>query len=1125
MKKTVIHQFHSGSAYGDAVTNSMLLIRRMLLRFGFVSKIFVERVVPELKEDLVPHNKLKLKKDDILLVHHSMGHDLADWVMNLPGKKILVYHNITPEYFFPKDSPYRYYARLGREQLNAFLPVMDASICVSRLNADELKHLGYTNVKELPLLIDTDAIQNRKWDEALVSEASGFYTILFVGRVCPNKCQEDLITIALHLKTMLIRPFQLVLVGGYSEMDPYYIKLSALVRSAGLNDQVRFTGKIPDSELYGWYRAADLFLCMSEHEGFGVPLIEAMAFDVPVMAFKSSNVPYTLGNAGILVTQKDHRRLAALIKILSRDHAMQRALIQDQQRHAAHFTENRLSQQLYGFLEEQGIDVPEFEIRPHCHKSVPLQYQVEGPFESSYSLALVNREVALALDRKNPGKVGLFATEGPGDYEPDPAAIRSLPGVETLWKKGRKASRAGVVIRNLYPPRVADMDGRINLLYFAWEESMLPFEWTQSFNRHLDGLPVLSKFIKKILVDNGVHLPITAAGCGIDHIQQRGQEQISQGQISNLSPDVYKFLHISSCFPRKGADLLLEAFASTFTSKDDVGLVIKTFPNIHNTIEEQVKEIKKRFPDSPPIEIINKDLCASQIAGLYRQCDALVAPSRGEGFGLPMAEAMWHKLPVITTAYGGQSDFCTPDTSWLIDFTFQAAETHMDLFNSVWMEPDVEHLGKLMAQVRLAKQEQLKPRLDAALELIQRLFTWDQCADRLTALEQKICRTKPLCPQKIRLGWVSSWKAKCGIATYSKFLTDALPKEDFHIKIFASNSDNVSELDTADVFRCWTDCTGNVESLLAAMATANLDALVVQFSFAFFRADHLKKIISFAKEKGIVLIIFFHATKDVNLPGFQASLAPATDALATVDRLLVHGLEDLNRFKSRGIYKNTTVFPHGVFNRGQILPGGQISNLSLKSQTIIASYGFMLPHKGLEQLIQAFSVLRKTRSDVHLLMVNALYPDRVSDETKLRCSELIKQHRLHNCVTLITEFLEDEKSFALLDTAAMVVFPYQETAESASGAVRYGIATRRPVVCTPLEIFSDVRDIVHFLPGTSSGDIAAGIEHLFLNPDLLKNRQNLQERWLAAHSWDVLGKRLGGMVKGLCRERIDRGRI
>lgn len=1105
-KKKAIHQFHSGSAYGDAVTNSMLLIKRMLCRLGFVSEIYVEQVAPELERELQPYQALKPKPRDLILIHHSMGHDLVDWLVSLPCEKVLVYHNITPAHFFPEASPHRHYSILGREQLATLRPAMGAAISNSRLNRDELVNYGYTNVSEIPLLLTIDSLRGQPWDDALVAESSGVYRILFVGRVVPNKCQEDLIRIARHLKNMLDRPFELVLVGGYSEDDPYYLKLKSLIASFDLKACIRFTGKVSDRELYGWYRAVDLFVCMSEHEGFGVPLIEAMAFDLPVIAYKSSNIPNTMGGAGILVTEKDHKAIAALVTVLARDRALERVLVAHQGRRVADFREERLLGLLADFLADQGVEIP----RPPTLAPAPvdgngLSYQIEGPFETSYSLALVNRELAFALEDKNPGRVGLFATEGPGDYAPDPGAVRSIPGLGALWEKGGKGSRADVVVRNLYPPRVADMDGRINMLYFAWEESMLPPDWAESFNRHLDGLPVLSAFIQKVLVDNGVFVPSVAAGCGVDHLARLTPSPCP------LTVDAgFKFLHISSCFPRKGVDVMLKAFARTFTQNDDVCLVIKAFPNPHNTIREQVAETRAQFPHCPPIEIINRELTPEEIADLYRQCDALVAPSRGEGFGLPMAEAMWYGLPVITTAHGGQSDFCTDATSWPIDFSFQPARSHMDLFNSVWMEPDPGHLGQLMHEVFHAPPEQLEPRLTAARKRIESAFTWNRCADRMKSLEQRICATKPLARRKYRLGWISSWNCKCGIATYSKFLVDGLAKGDAEVTIFASQPDTTLAPDLPNVIRCWTDCRDEVDLLLEAMAAQPLDALVIQFNFAFFSIASLERIIQYTRDHGIVSILFFHSTADVQGPDATVSLGSVRNTLAKADRLLVHGVKDLNRLKSWGVYKNTAIFPHGVLSRpiSKALP-------RVKKRPIIASYGFMLPHKGLEQLIQAFAILHRSHPDLELLMVNALYPVDLSAETETRCRALIEQNSLGGSVTLVTDFLEDEESLALLDPAAMIVFPYQATEESSSAAVRWGLATHRPVVCTPLDIFSDVEQAVHSLPGTSPGEIAKGIGWLLEQPDLLNSRREIQDRWLAAHSWERLGKRLNGMIKGL----------
>jgi glycosyltransferase involved in cell wall biosynthesis len=310
------------------------------------------------------------------------------------------------------------------------------------------------------------------------------------------------------------------------------------------------------------------------------------------------------------------------------------------------------------------------------------------------------------------------------------------------------------------------------------------------------------------------------------------------------------------------------------------------------------------------------------------------------------------------------------------------------------------------------------------------------------------------------------------------------------------------------VLRCWTGRNGTIDDLLAAIETQNPDLLVIQFNFAFFTPDHLGQIIRAAVHRNRRVIVCFHATRDVDLPGLEASLASIAPTLARADRLLVHGIDDLNRFRSWGIWHNTVLFPHGVMaRRPRPLPSGR--------KTIIATYGFLLPHKGFEQLIMAFCRLKKRFRHLHLRMVNALYPDPVSEATLARCRHLIRQNRLHKDVTLVTEFLPDQDSLALLESADLIVFPYQDTAESASGAVRYGLATHRPVACTPLDIFDDVTDIVHRLPGTGPEDLAAGLSRLLTDPELRAAKHTAQARWISAHDWRILGTRLGGMIRGV----------
>ncbi|MGH9916577.1 MAG: hypothetical protein ACRD63_14965, partial [Pyrinomonadaceae bacterium] len=144
-KPKAIHQFHSGSAYGDAVTNGLFFTRQILCELGFSSEIYVEHIADEYRGQLNHYSKYVSSPDQVLLVHHSMGHDLTDWILSLSDVRILVYHNITPAHFFPDGSVFRKYSEIGREQLKIFGTHTAASICDSPYNAEELAKLNYQN--------------------------------------------------------------------------------------------------------------------------------------------------------------------------------------------------------------------------------------------------------------------------------------------------------------------------------------------------------------------------------------------------------------------------------------------------------------------------------------------------------------------------------------------------------------------------------------------------------------------------------------------------------------------------------------------------------------------------------------------------------------------------------------------------------------------------------------------------------------------------------------------------------------------------------------------------------------------------------------------------------------------
>ncbi|RQS08459.1 glycosyltransferase [Burkholderia sp. Bp8991] len=1117
-----IHQFHSGSAVADAVTNSMFMIQALLRELGFESDIFAEHVAPELTGSIRYFREYAESKEDVMLLHHSMGHDQDEWVMNLSCTTILIYHNITPESFFDERSPFRHYSAKGRAQLDAFREHFAAAIAVSDLNARELTERGYEKVTTIPLLIDAAKIRSAEWNDVLVQEQSQVMTVLFVGRISPNKAHRDLVEAAAQLRAMMPRPFQFVFVGGYGEEEPYYLELRQLIDELELGEIVRFAGKVPDADLYGWYRAASAFLCLSDHEGFGVPLIEAMTFDVPVIAYASSNIESTLGGAGLLIHDKHPQAVAALLRAVSEDRALRRAIVVEQRKRVRQFERPALLEQLQQFLRQHGIEIPQpIDTYPRTDGERPPRYQVEGPFETSYSLALTNRELAFALDRANPGEVGLFATEGPGDYAPDVRKISAIRGLPELAARGSKRSGADVVVRDLYPPRVHDMDGLYNFLHFAWEESELPAAWVGAFNEHLDGVAAISTFVAKVMRDNGYAGLIASVGNGVDHVA-RAERLEYRGPLGKG----FRFLHISSCFPRKSVDVLLDAFAKAFTTRDDVSLTIKTFPNPHNKVSAQIQALRRRYPDCPEIVLVEEDLNAGEIVDLYQRCHAFVAPSRGEGFGLPMGEAMWFGLPVITTAFGGQADFCTAETAWLVDFTFERAKTHLGLFDSVWAEPNVDSLVAQLKAVREATAETRAEKAERGRALLESRFTWDRCAERLMALEASVRRLEPGSARRMRLAWISSWNTKCGIATYSSFLVGGLDPAWFDVRILASRDPAVVIEDGPGVTRCWTDQRGRIDDLLAELDRCRPDAIMLQHNFGFFSMPSTSRIVEYANAHDIPIVITFHSTKDVDTPDYQASLSEIAGALRDADRLLVHSIDDLNRLRMLGLVDNATLFPHGVHARESSDRLACRTALNIPADApVIATYGFLLPHKGLEEIIEAFSMMSKELPQARLLMVNALYPVRDSELTAERCSNLIKTLNLEGRVQMITDFLPDRESFAYLDAADLVVFAYQDTAESASGAVRYGLAANRPVACTPIPIFDDLGDLVHRFSGTDARAISADLATLLGDSSLLRSKAGAQAAWIQARSWDEMSARLGGIVRGLVAERssVSRG--
>ncbi|MGD9662365.1 MAG: glycosyltransferase, partial [Porticoccaceae bacterium] len=345
------------------VSNGVIFTRKLLRQLGFESEIYSLHTYDKLETPVRPVAELSGDDCDLLLVHHSMGHDYAQKINRLSCAKVLVYHNITPHHYFPPQSHNYIYAQKGREQLAAWPTFYCGAIGMSALNSAELEACGYTDIATLPLLVDLDLLGGEERAPNWLNASNPF--LLSVGRLVDNKRQHLLIEALWHLRKQgqLAELPLLVLVGGTTN-EHYRAALEYRINELGLDGLVLLPGKCPDAELRWLYRHANAFWCASEHEGFCMPLVEAGYFELPVVAVATSNIPDTLGESGLLIEQADPAQLATVTAAVLNDTALRSALVAGAKRNLQRFKAQTLLRQLADYLQKLGFASP----RPPEHR-------------------------------------------------------------------------------------------------------------------------------------------------------------------------------------------------------------------------------------------------------------------------------------------------------------------------------------------------------------------------------------------------------------------------------------------------------------------------------------------------------------------------------------------------------------------------------------------------------------------------------------------------------------------------------------------------------------------------------------------------------------------------------------
>ncbi len=380
LNKMRIDQLTAGFSKGDAISGIAIELQKLFRSWGYPSEIYAmpQFTSPRMRglcadyreylwrcraPDSAPAGggsqarrsgirdaRSSTEPRDIMLFHFSIGGELVEFFQNLKCRKVILYHNITPPNYYAAVAPDAA-TRLeeGYRRLELLSESADLALADSEFNKSGLEAAGYRNVEVIPPLIDFKSLGEEPDAEILRKYPDSFVNIMFAGRVVPNKKFENLIRVFYFYQKTVNPRSRLFLVGSYAGTGRYYSYLRGLVAELDVRDVV-FTGHVEFRELLAYYRLADVFLCMSEHEGFCIPLLEAMHFQVPIIAYHSSAVPETLGGASIVVNEKQPEPIAEMIHEIVTRRDFREEIIRRQNRRLPDFRHDLVSQRWHECL-------------------------------------------------------------------------------------------------------------------------------------------------------------------------------------------------------------------------------------------------------------------------------------------------------------------------------------------------------------------------------------------------------------------------------------------------------------------------------------------------------------------------------------------------------------------------------------------------------------------------------------------------------------------------------------------------------------------------------------------------------------------------------------------------------
>ena len=373
-----------------------------------------------------------------------------------------------------------------------------------------------------------------------------------------------------------------------------------------------------------------------------------------------------------------------------------------------------------------------------------LKIRWEGDALNYHSLSVVNQELLKELISQNQYEIEIQNFSDPS-FEPEPDSAE-YPLLQHLFKS--LSGQPDLLLRHHWPPDFsAPHTGGHWVMIQPWEFGSLPERWVYNINKFLDQVWVPSSFVKESYLRSGVlpeKVAIVPNGVDTERFNPLAEPLVLPTEKT------FKFLFVGGGIVRKGIDILLNAFVEVFTDQDDVALVVKEFGagKVYDTIEiaEWIDRYRRNHDNMPEIVHLNEDLPGDQMVALYNAVDCLVHPYRGEGFALPVAEAMACEKPVLVTDYGACLDYCNSDNAYLLpahEVAFkekQIDNTMVTVDFPYWAEPDYEALKALLRHI-YENQKEAREKGVRGRKTIREQFTWQHSVLKLEAqLEELLQR-------------------------------------------------------------------------------------------------------------------------------------------------------------------------------------------------------------------------------------------------------------------------------------------------------------------------------------------------------------------------------------------------